>query len=181
MIVVGLLACCLAACGGPSARPPFDYMPNMRDSVAYDAFAPNPLFANHQTLRPPAAGTIPRGFLPLGFGAGLDEAARAGRELSNPIAPTPEALARGEELYTTFCQVCHGATGAGDGPLVPRIAAPPAYNSPQLRDYPPGRLFHVITFGQGRMPSYASQIRQQDRWRLIHHLRRLQALGEPTP
>lgn len=178
----GLIGCIMVACRGHE-RPPFDYLPDMRNSVPHDAFAPNPVLANHQTLRPPAPGTIPRGFLPLGFGASVEEAARAGRELSNPIIPTPDVLARGQELYETFCQVCHGPTGAGDGPLIPRIAAPPAYSSPQLSVYPPGRLFHVITFGRGRMPAYRAQIRRADRWRLVHHLQTLQAadsLGDPT-
>ncbi len=169
------------SCGRGAEHPPFDYMPDMQRSIAYDAFAPNPVLAKGQTLRAPATGTIARGFLPLGFGEGLEEAARADRELHNPIPRTAATLARGAELYLTFCLPCHGPTGAGDGPLVPRIAAPPAYNSPQIRAYQPGRLFHVITFGRGRMAAYRAQIRTDDRWRLVHHLESLQALEESTP
>jgi hypothetical protein len=35
-------------------------------------------------------------------------------------------------------------------------------------------MFHVITYGQKLMPSQASQVRADDRWRLILHVRRLQ-------
>lgn len=181
-VACSAMAWMVVGCHNPE-RPPFDYLPDMRYSVPHDAFAPHPMLANQQTLRPPAAGTIARGHLPLGFGTSLAEAARAGRELSNPIPLTPEALARGRELYATFCLVCHGASGDGDGSLVPRIAAPPSYRSPQIRAYPPGRLFHVITFGRGRMAAYGTQIRRADRWRLVHHLQTLQTpdrLGDPS-
>ena len=35
-------------------------------------------------------------------------------------------------------------------------------------------MFHVITYGQKLMPSQASQVRADDRWRLILHVRQLQ-------
>jgi hypothetical protein len=37
-----------------------------------------------------------------------------------------------------------------------------------------GQMFHVITYGQKLMPSQASQVRADDRWRLILQVRRLQ-------
>jgi hypothetical protein len=44
----------------------------------------------------------------------------------------------------------------------------------QMRD---GQLFHVITRGQGNMASYAVQVRPEDRWKAILHVRALQAGG----
>jgi mono/diheme cytochrome c family protein len=70
--------------------------------------------------------------------------------------------------------VCHGKQGVGDGPLVPKIPNPPAYTSPRVRDMPAGRIFHVITFGSGRMPSYASQLPAHDRWLIAAHVQTLQ-------
>ena len=48
-------------------------------------------------------------------------------------SPSPEALAQGRALYETFCLVCHGEQGRGDGPLVPKIPNPPAYTSARVR------------------------------------------------
>jgi mono/diheme cytochrome c family protein len=39
---------------------------------------------------------------------------------------------------------------------------------------PAGQIFHVMTFGSGRMPSYASQLSQHDRWLIAAHVQTLQ-------
>lgn len=48
-----------------------------------------------------------------------------------------------------------------------------------------GQLFHILTYGQGNMPSYATQLSREDRWRVIVHVRSLQqtapASGEKKP
>ena len=35
---------------------------------------------------------------------------------ANPIAASPEVLAKGKKLYEDNCQKCHGKGGKGDGP-----------------------------------------------------------------
>lgn len=162
------------ACEAESRKRSYEYMPDMVYSVPYDSFAPNPVTRNGITLQRPVKGTIPRGSLPLHYGATRDEAERAGRELSNPIPATADTVAQGRVLYDTFCLVCHGERGEGDGPLVPRIPNPPSYTSARVRGMPPGRIFHVITFGSGRMPSHASQIPPDDRWLIATYVRTLQ-------
>jgi hypothetical protein len=42
---------------------------------------------------------------------------------------------------------------------------------------PPGQIFHVITFGSGRMPAHASQIAPRERWLIAAHVRTLQQRG----
>jgi hypothetical protein len=37
-----------------------------------------------------------------------------------------------------------------------------------------GQMFHVLTKGQGNMPSYAVQVAPEDRWKAILHVRTLQ-------
>jgi mono/diheme cytochrome c family protein len=164
---------------GDRSRPGFEYMPDMVASLPYDAFAPNPVTRDGKTLQAPVAGTIARGFQPFPYEATAADAERAGRELVNPRALTPEAMAQGRALYQTFCAVCHGEHGAGDGPLVPRIPNPPAYTSERVRGMPAGQLFHVISRGSGRMPSYAAQITTDQRWLLVHYLQALQRGGRP--
>jgi mono/diheme cytochrome c family protein len=149
-------------------------MPDMAYSPAYGSFAPNPATRDGKTLQAPVAGTIPRGFPPFRYGATPEEAARAGVELTNPLPATAETLDRGRRLYETFCFVCHGPEGKGDGPLVPKIPNPPSYTSARVKEMPAGRLYHVITRGSGRMTSYAVSITPEDRWRIVHHVQSLQ-------
>jgi mono/diheme cytochrome c family protein len=173
------LGAAVSACGSPEKRG-FEYMPNMVYSLAYDSFAPNPATRDGMTLQRPVRGTISRGHLPLHYTATPEEAERAGRELHSPIEPTARAADEGRALFETSCAVCHGREGAGDGPLVPKIPNPPAYTSARVREFPPGRIFHVITYGSGRMPSYAAQLSPRERWLIVAHVQKLQK-GERQP
>jgi mono/diheme cytochrome c family protein len=159
----------------------FEYMPDMARSLPYNSFAPNPVTRDRKTLQVPVRGTIPRGFERLQYGATPEEAVRAGRELRNPVPRTPETQAQGRVLYETFCLVCHGEQGQGDGPLVPRIPNPPSYTSDRVRAMAPGHILHVITNGSGRMPPYAAQIPLEQRWSIVHYVGALQQGGAPRP
>jgi mono/diheme cytochrome c family protein len=47
--------------------------------------------------------------------------------------------------------------------------------------FPPGRIFHVITLGTGKMPSYAAQLSADERWKVVTYLHAvLQGLGAPN-
>ena len=172
------LGVALSACGSApylnKDKRAFEYMPDMVYSLPYDSFAPNPVTRDGLTLQRPVPGTIPRGYLPLHYTASPEDAERAGRELHSPVTGTPRSAREGRALFDTYCLVCHGTQGAGDGPLVPKIPNPPAYTSERVRTFPAGRLFHVITFGSGRMPSYASQVSVHDRWLIVAHVQTLQ-------
>lgn len=150
----------------------------MAHPVPYEAYAPNPLMKDGKTLQPPPAGSIPRGFLPYHYGPTPEEAVRAGRELTNPVPATPENIARGKQVYEQTCLICHGPAGKGDGPLIPKFPNPPSFTSKTLKEYPEGRLFHVITRGSGMMASYAAQVSAEDRWRVVRYIRTLQGPGE---
>jgi mono/diheme cytochrome c family protein len=158
-----------------------EYMPDMAYSVPYNSFAPNPVTRDGKTLQLPVAGTVPRGVQPFRYAATQDEALRAGRELRNPIASSPDALAHGRALYETFCLVCHGEQGRGDGPLVPKIPNPPAYTSERVRAMAPGQIFHVISRGSGRMPSYAAQIPYEQRWLIVLYVSALRERSSNQP
>ena len=175
-----LVVLALAGCGAGGNDRAREYMPDMARGPAYKAFAPNPATRTGQTLQAPVPGTIARGHLayPFHYRAGEEEAARAGRELANPLAPTPATLEDGRGLYTTYCLVCHGANGKGDGPLVVagKIPTPPAYTSDRVVAFPPGRLFHVVTkgtqdaTGKQKMPSYAAQLTPGERWLVVTYV-----------
>src|SRR6266511_6135944 len=155
------LALFAGACGNDSQRG-YEYMPDMARGPAYKAFAPNPVTRDGLTLQRPVPGTIARGYQPFHYGAGEEEALRAGRELTNPLPAAARTLEEGKALYEIYCLVCHGAGGRGDGPIAGKIPPPPAYTSERVASFPPGRLFHVVTVGSGKMPAYAAQLSAEE-------------------
>lgn len=169
----------LAGCDEDPTRPRREFVPEMVDSVAYDSFDQNPVTADGKTLMAPAPGSVPRELLPFHYGPGPEEAARAGRELVNPLAADKASLAAGERAYRSFCFPCHGRAGQGDGPVIPRFPAPPSLTAARARELPDGQLFHIISRGQGLMPSHAVQVPAEDRWRLVLFIRALQAEAKP--
>lgn len=175
-VLAGLSAC------QPGEQPGWEYMPDMARGPAYKAFAPNPVLHNGTTLQRPVAGTIARGHQPFHYGTGEAEATRAANELVNPLSADAPTLVKGKLLYDTYCQVCHGATGKGDGPIATKIPPPPSYLSDRLLTYEPGRFFHVITLGYNKMPAYAVQLAPVERWQVITYIRSvLQTAPQATP
>jgi mono/diheme cytochrome c family protein len=134
----------------------------------------NPVLPNGLTQQMPVPGTIPKGYQPFHYSSGEEEAARAGRELINPFKPTPDNLTRGQQVYTNYCAVCHGNTGAGDGPIIPKYPNPPSYMTEKSKELPDGSMFHIVTKGRNNMPSHAAQVRAEDRWKVLLFIRKLQ-------
>jgi mono/diheme cytochrome c family protein len=168
-----------AGCGASSEQRAFEYMPDMARGPAYKAFAPNPVTRDGLTLQRPVAGTIPRGYQPFYYGLGEQEAVRAGVELRNPWTANQRTLEDGKSLFQTYCLVCHGPQGKGDGPISSKIPPPPSYLSDRLMQFPSGRIFYVITRGTGKMPSYAAQLSTDERWKIVTYVHTsLQGLGE---
>ena len=171
----------ILGCGATAEKRSYEYMPDMARDPAYKAYAPNPVTRDGLTLQRPVAGTIPRNYQPFHFGPGEEEAARAGRELRDPYHPTAQTMQEGKALYETYCLVCHGEQGKGDGPISSKIPTPPAYTSDRLMQFPPGRIFHVVTLGTGKMPSYASQLSSDERWKIVTYVHtELQGLGDES-
>ena len=122
-------------------------------------------------------------------------AATTGAAATNPAALYPDdvetfpipidkaALDRGQQRYDIFCSVCHGATGNGDGMIARRgfnKPLPASYHQDRLRQAPVGHFFDAMTNGWGAMPSYASQIPVEDRWKIIAYIRALQLSQMPS-
>ena len=98
-----------------------------------------------------------------------------------PVPVTKEFVDRGQDRYNIYCTVCHGPVGAGDGMIVRRgFPQPPSYHVDRLRNAPVGHFFDVITNGQGRMNSYASQVPVADRWAIVAYIRTLQISQNPS-
>ncbi len=174
--VVGVLLAC--GCTGDGEDPGYSVTPGMFESVPFDPYDPNPTTYNGATLQAPPVVTVPFGPVHPQFGATKEEAKRAGEELVNPFAePTPAVLKRGKYIYNTFCYVCHGVRGDGDGPVIgpERFPNPASLQADRAKTLPDGTLYHVITYGQGIMPAYNVQVQHDDRWKAITYIRQLQA------
>jgi mono/diheme cytochrome c family protein len=177
LLVIGLLVLGCRASADERAR---EYMPDMVRGPAYKAFMPNPATRDGLTLQAPVAGTIARGARPFHYAPGELEAERAGRELHSPWPLTAAVLQDGRALYQTYCRICHGERGRGDGPLAGKIPPPASYTSARVTGFPPGRLFHVVTLGSGKMPSYAGQLSADERWKVVAFVQLLQSQREPA-
>jgi mono/diheme cytochrome c family protein len=177
LILIACAAIGLSLVLWPDAtRRNLTYAPDMAVSPAVTTYSSSAVPGDAETLRAPVPGTVPRGPLPLHYEASEADALRAAMELQVPpgIAAEVDRL-RGEKLFEIFCQPCHGSEGHGDGITIKRgFQPPPSLLTQHARDMRDGQMFHVITYGQKLMPSQASQVRADDRWRLIMHVRRLQ-------
>ena len=179
VLTVALLSMNWILRSDPSVRN-IEFLPDMVESVPYDSFAANQNFKNESTLRMPVAGTIIRGYPPLHYAATEADAKRAGLELVSPAITRKEDLARGAAVYANFCETCHGPEGKGDGRSAQRgVPAPPSFLAPNALGLRDGQMFHILTYGQANMASYASQVDRDDRWRVIAYIRTLQEAAKP--
>ena len=188
-IVAGLSTMLLSSCFSDKRSPGWEYMPDMAHSTAYDAYSPNPNYKDGMTSRKPVAGTVPlyQGVIghksthvPYPYPATNEGYDAAGRELKNPIPLNSGTLAEGERLFNIYCAVCHGVSGQGNGSIVvnPNIKnpfpPPPSYFSERLLTLPEGQMYHTIVHGRNLMGSYASQLNEDQRWQVIHHVKSMQ-------
>lgn len=185
-----LLAAALALCvtaglfvRSEPSRPNVEVLPEMVRTAAYKAYSANSNFPDGKTLQQPPVGTIPRGFHTVDYQAGEADAIRAGEELSNPYnAEDAAAATRGASVFRAWCLPCHGAAGRGDGPVALRgFPAPPPLNGEKTVALKDGRIFHILTYGRKNMPSYASQLTEDDRWKVILYVRALQRNAKAAP
>jgi mono/diheme cytochrome c family protein len=165
----------------PGARG-LEFAPDMVRTPAVRSFAASAALPGGTSMQPLVEGVVVRGSNPFEYGFGTEEAARAGRELVNPFAATDAAaLARGERIFEINCAVCHGKDGETKPPAVLRgVVAPPSLLAARATALKDGEMFHILTRGQGKMPSYASMVALEDRWKAILHVRRLQQRGTAT-
>ena len=130
-----------------------------------------------EMMKMPAAGALaapPAGALSLTAETPLSRD-EAGERLKNPLPASPETLARGRLLYEIYCLVCHGASGAADGAVGKKFDFPiPALADPAVAERPDGYVYGTIREGGFIMPKYAEVMSPEERWAVVHYLRRLQ-------
>lgn len=163
----------LSGCTDNPKEKGYEYIPNMVHPVSFSPYSENPLTPDGKTMLPAVAGTIARGAELYPYGNSEEDRARAERELKNPIPLDAKSLERGKAVYEHTCLVCHGASGKGDGPIIPKFPNPPSFSTKRVLALNDGAIFHVITRGTGVMPPHALQVLPKDRWCLVHYVKKL--------
>jgi mono/diheme cytochrome c family protein len=163
---------------------------DMHDQPRYKPLAGTDFFGDGRSARPMIAGTVPRGRTSLGAPdpayLRIDQARYTGKINDEDIDyfPFPIAradLERGQQRFNIYCSPCHSRIGDGNGMVVRRgYRQAASYHTEKLMNAPVGHFFDVITNGFGAMPSYASRVEPDDRWRIAAYIRVLQ-FSEAAP
>lgn len=168
----------LVSCRGQiSEKPPIHPQQNMDFQNRFEAQEENPFFEDGRAMRAPVEGTVARGQLREDheFYEGVDENGDFVEEI--PVDLTEELLFRGKNRYDIYCAVCHGGTGDGQGIIMAGgygYVPAPSYHMDRILEMPDGELYSAIYNGVRTMPSYATQIKAEDRWAIVAYIRALQ-------
>lgn len=185
--VIGLISC-----GGAHGDDPgHAYMPDMYYSRAYETYGYNDVGGERDTLKQrginytgmPVPGTVARGDM-ISYHLTDDSAGmKAAESLRSPldsVKATPEQMKEAERLYLINCGICHGDKLDGNGPLPAGgayVAVPANFTAPNIKAFPDGHYFYVMTFGIRSMGSYASQLTPEQRWWVLKYIRSKQGSG----
>lgn len=124
------------------------------------------------------ANVPPPGSIPISWEAPLAREVASGR-LQNPLSPSAQALDQGKQLYETYCLVCHGREGRGNGPVAGGALLPTDLTSAQVRARTDGYLYGTIRHGGGLMPSYGERLTPRERWLVVGYVRTLEQKRGP--
>jgi mono/diheme cytochrome c family protein len=168
------------SCSSDKSKPGYEYMPDMYRGPAIEAYSASENFTNSLTALKPVDGTIPRGFdlysyedTPEGYELAKAELKMPEMYKLDSVAEARTAqIEESKELYTIFCSACHGEKGNGQGKLVQneKILGVPSYASSARPGLTEGSIYHVIHYGKGIMGSHASQMSQEERWKVTNYV-----------
>jgi mono/diheme cytochrome c family protein len=111
----------------------------------------------------------------------LNERIRCEQELvANPYPITDAGLAAAKPLYNTYCGICHGEKGDGQGWIYSKPdskypAAPKNLIGDDMIAAGNGRYYYAIMHGKNVMGGYSDKLSFEERWQVIHYIRALQA------
>lgn len=172
VVSAGLLSSCTI---GKHEKPNIEAIQDMMDQDAIKAQDYQPSDRTKAASLLPPEGTVPVGYKPYPY---HNDPVAAEKNLKNPLANdmSEKTLKLGETKYNTYCIMCHGVTGLGDGTVAPKmLLKPPALTSDKVKTFVDGRIYHIISDGQGVMSSYAYQlVNEKDRWAIVNYVRSLQ-------
>ncbi len=105
------------------------------------------------------------------------------RLLHSPIAPTPNQIAAGQQIYQQNCAVCHGARGKGDGPAAANLNPKPFDLTVHAPMHTEGELYWWVTNGitGTAMPVWGNRLSDLQRWQVVTFVKTFGANATPTP
>ena len=179
----------LASCGNDSS-PGYEYMPNMYRSPSIETYEEHKI-EGYNGL--PVKGTISQGNLStFNFEKSLDGYLLAGGNYNDKdniikgkstypsdFIKSSKIINDGEDLYVKMCAHCHGIEGDGKGSINhPIYAGVPSYSDSKLirrsgstmSALNEGHIFHAITYGINAMGPHASQISEEERWKIVYYI-----------
>jgi mono/diheme cytochrome c family protein len=107
---------------------------------------------------------------------------RSARDLTNPVAHSPEIMAEGMAHYADHCAACHANDGSGETEVgLGLYPKPPDMRLPATQSLTDGELFYIIENGVRLtgMPAWSTGTDEgkQATWHLVHFIRELPRLG----
>jgi mono/diheme cytochrome c family protein len=184
-LILGLPIIGLVSCTSSGDNQGYEFAPQMYVSDGYEPFTQAQSFENNpngMTMRLPVNGTVARGQLNFIYPhANTGEGYEASSTYTPWIAATEENVSEGERLYNINCWHCHGKKGGNDGPIFKSKKMPgpswASYSTDYIKNLPDGKMYHVITHGKGLMGPHAPMLNPDERWMVVHYLRKL-SLGD---
>ena len=94
-------------------------------------------------------------------------------KMVNPVKPTEASIAIGKKKFGYDCAMCHGVNGDGKGDLAIDMKLKMIdYRDPEvLKNVTDGEMFYVIKNGNGKMPSEADRLKDEDIWNMVNYIR----------
>lgn len=110
---------------------------------------------------------------------------------TNPVPADETSIARGAQLFSIHCQMCHGETGEGNGTISAFLVKkkPANLTSGLVQSKSDGSLFLTISNGifnpdntlfsgvefSGQMPPLNENLTVRERWDVVNYIRTLKA------
>lgn len=176
--------------GTKFTQTPLYIFPDMDWQAKYKPQGENHFFADGRDDRPVVPGTVVRGYgwnapevfssdikyMPAqnpGLFSGKNE---QGEWLEDfPIEVNNELMEEGQKKFNTFCYLCHGKSGDGNGITKQYgMIATVSYHDERLINMANGEIFNTITNGKNQMGAYGSKLSPKERWAVIAYVRALQ-------
>jgi mono/diheme cytochrome c family protein len=114
-----------------------------------------------------------------GLYAGQAKPAAGQKPAAAAAAASPESLANGAALYKRQCVMCHGATGAGDGPAAKNLKGklPSLADKATMAKLTDAQIHEVITNGKkteiGNMPALGKRLKPEEITDIVNFVRTL--------
>ena len=178
-------------------EPPLYIFPDMDFQAKYLPQGKNDFFEDKRNDRPVVPNTIERGYAwdkdtLFSKDYHYDQHTRpefyTGKTSTGefyrgfPLEVNHSLMLEGKKKFTIFCQVCHGASGDGNGITKQYgMSTTASYHDDRLRDMAEGEIFNTITHGKNTMNPYGDKLTPHERWAIILYVRALQRAQNASP